>query len=369
MTTGFSLLTSHFSPSPRPSVQRLCILILLASSSGIALAQTPATRPATALPPIPREPEYAGSERVTERMINEQAGRSIVLPSEPRDFCDDPALASGTVVGKVTAGPRPLPEGYVIARRPARIERQSTGFVVHVEPDPRLPAVPPLRVLPNARLALLETVLAETGEDHRFLVTGRVTEFQGANYLLLSNVAELPPGVDPSPQPPAPPAPVPDASQSDGQTETRPSGREPTAEELIRQMMQDRPPRPAALPEDRPPTGTAPMEIPLEKPLPAVPETERARWPDDTLLSDRPVRLVPGENGDWMLAFENRSMRPMDGPIHVLPGRLLERAISLTAGGTKPVVLIVSGEITAHRGTNYILLRKVLVRRSVGNLH
>ncbi|NLU20179.1 MAG: hypothetical protein GXW89_05760, partial [Phycisphaerae bacterium] len=169
--------------------------------------------------------------------------------------------------------------------------------------------------------------------------------------------------------PPAPPAPVPAASQSDGQTETRPSGREPTAEELIRQMMQDRPPRPAALPEDRPPTGTAPMEIPLEKPLPAVPETERARWPDDTLLSDRPVRLVPGENGDWMLAFENRSMRPMDGPIHVLPGRLLERAISLTAGGTKPVVLIVSGEITAHRGTNYILLRKVLVRRSVGNLH
>ncbi len=364
MTDRFSLLTSHFSLVPG-RWNLLCLLALLSLSGGLVLAQ-PATRPASPLAAVPREPEYAASARVTERMLNEQAGKSIILPSEPRDICDDPATVSATVVGRIPAEPRPLPEGYVIGRRPARIERQPGGYVVHLEPDPRLPGAPSMQVLPNARLALLESVLAETGTDRRFLVTGRITEFQGANYLLLNNVAELPRAAEL----PATAAPSPDAApapQPDGQAETRPAGREPTAEELIRQMMQDRPPRSAVLPEPRTPTGTGPSE-PGERSLPEPPQAERAHWEDDTLLYDRPVRLVPGEGGGWMLAFEDLGKNPTDGPVRILPSRLLERAISLTAGGTRPVVLIVSGEITAHRGANYILLRKVLVRRSAGNL-
>jgi hypothetical protein len=32
-------------------------------------------------------------------------------------------------------------------------------------------------------------------------------------------------------------------------------------------------------------------------------------------------------------------------------------------------VFIISGEITLYQETNYLLLRKVLVRRDLGNLH
>ena len=44
---------------------------------------------------------------------------------------------------------------------------------------------------------------------------------------------------------------------------------------------------------------------------------------------------------------------------------LSEAAVS--GGGTRGVVFVVSGEITDYHGSNYLLLRKVLVRRDMGN--
>lgn len=349
----------------------LCTLVLLASLAGVGFAQRPATQPANALAPVPRVPEYAATARISERMLNEQAGQMIVLPSEPRDICDEPERISAGALAKLTPEPKPLPEGYVIAGRPARIERAESEYILHVEPVPRLPDIPPLRILPNTRLTMLEAALAEARQEHKFLVTGRITEFQGANYILLENLAlmarqeETP--VPPAPTPPAPTPAVMPETRPGGEAETRPTGREPTAEELIQQLMQDRPPRSVAVPDEAGRTDTAPAR-PVEQPLPEPPDAESAHWREDTLLSDRPARLLSDQGGGWMLAFEDRGKRPQDQPVLVLPGRLLETAINLTAGGTRSVVLVVSGEVTAHKGINHVLLRKVLVRRNMGNL-
>ena len=55
------------------------------------------------------------------------------------------------------------------------------------------------------------------------------------------------------------------------------------------------------------------------------------------------------------------------GPIRLLPNRLLETALAISGAGTRSVVFIVSGEVMEYKGMNYLLLRKVLVRRDLGN--
>jgi hypothetical protein len=83
------------------------------------------------------------------------------------------------------------PEGYVIGSRPAHIKHEDDWHVAHLLPRPGMVDPPPLRLLPNQHLALVESVLAEAQETSQFVLTGRVTEYLGANYLLIEHVAEV----------------------------------------------------------------------------------------------------------------------------------------------------------------------------------
>jgi hypothetical protein len=83
-------------------------------------------------------------------------------------------------------------------------------------------------------------------------------------------------------------------------------------------------------------------------------------------MSNLVGRVVPGKPW-WTFAFENLGDEPQQRPMRVLPNRLLETAVSISRGGTRGTVFIVTGEITEHRNQNYLLIRKVLVRRDVGN--
>ncbi|MEP0843924.1 MAG: hypothetical protein HRF43_14570 [Phycisphaerae bacterium] len=308
---------------------------------------------------LPRVPEYAATARIPANLLNDRAGQTVILPSEPGETGEDPGRLSGGAFARLTAETRPLPEGYIVARRPATITRQDNGWVAALEPVPGLPEAMPMRLLPNGRLAVLETILSSGTPGSRFAVTGRVTEFQGANYLLLENVMEL---IEPREPPPRSEGVTPPTAEP----QTRPSsGKEPTAEELIQQLMRDRPTHQVVAPAESPAVQTAPAGGESGEPPSAV--KDQAYWPERTLLSDRLVRLVPNE-GTWLMAFDDPGRNPTDRPIRVLPSRLLESAINLTGGGTRGVVLVVSGEVTAYRGTNYLLLRKVLVRRGYGNL-
>lgn len=345
------------------------MLAILALTAVTALAQTATTRPAGTSAVANRVPEYAGTEHIPKKVLDENAGQSILLPTEPGEYGEEPSRLSGSTPAKVIAEPKPLPDGYVIGRRPGRVVKGDGGYDLILDHVDRLPDPPALRILPNSRLTLLDAIVADGSQDRHFVVTGRVTEFQGANYILLDNLAEQTGPSGGNPPVAGPSAPVgkettPPTKPESGPT-TRPVGREPTAEELINELMKDKPTRAIAFPGDTQPT-TAPAGLqPATGPAPVA---DRAHWPDETLLSDCQGRLVPGEAGVWMLAFEDPGRKPSLRPIRVLPSRLLETALSLTGGGTKPVVLVVSGEVTAYRGTNYILLRKVLVRRNMGNI-
>ena len=78
----------------------------------------------------------------------------------------------------------------MIGSRLGRIDRDGNWFIAHVTPREGMPDAPPLRILPNRELAKVEAILAEVPDSRGFLLTGRITEFQGVNYLLLEHVAQ-----------------------------------------------------------------------------------------------------------------------------------------------------------------------------------
>jgi len=99
----------------------------------------------------------------------------------------------------------------------------------------------------------------------------------------------------------------------------------------------------------------------------AVVPVQPRLFPDGYRIVDRPGRLV--REGDYyMFSFEARSETAAELPVRLLPNRLLEDMEVVSAGGTKPVVFVISGEFTEYHGTNYLLLQKLLTRPSLGNL-
>jgi hypothetical protein len=99
----------------------------------------------------------------------------------------------------------------------------------------------------------------------------------------------------------------------------------------------------------------------------AVVPVERRLLPDGHRLVDRPGRLQ--REGDyWVYAFESRSTERAEPPLRLLPNRALEDMEIASAGGTRPIVFLVSGEVTEYHSVNYLLVQKMLVRPDMGNL-
>ncbi len=314
-------------------------------------ASPTATRPSAA-PPAERPPEYAQPLDIPGNLLRPRKPQATVLPSVPADAPGEETseARSGGEIADVKPTERLLPEGYVLARRPARFGRDESWWAIAIGEVPGLPVAPSLRVLPNRRLMLLERVLAAGKPDDTYLVTGRVTEFLGRNYVFLEEVT-LPSDRGPVPAPPeATKAPEPPATQP-----TRP----PTASEVIEQLMRDAPvraPTPTSAPANtatEPGTGTA--------------ESGERVLPEGTIVPEFPARLVKLDLW-WTLARESQGSRPAGPPYYVLPNRLLEVMVAASAGGSRSMVFLVSGELTEYRGANYLLVRKVLTRRELGNL-
>ena len=136
-------------------------------------------------------PRFPAARRVTEELLGDARRRAVILPSQPGKVGQDPAELSGGAQEAITPELPLLPEGYVLYRRDATIEWDGDWCVAHVGPADGVPDAPPLRILPNQEAEGLEAVTAAESGDLRYVITGRVTEFQGANYLLLDNVERV----------------------------------------------------------------------------------------------------------------------------------------------------------------------------------
>lgn len=139
----------------------------------------------------------------------------------------------------------------------------------------------------------------------------------------------------------------------------------PTQSELIRALREERQvnvPIPPSTPSE------APGEMRSATPPPIGGTTVAGQLlPEGTFVVDRPGRLVL-EGEWWSFVFESADGTSNERPLLLLPNQQVELMEQTSASGTRSVVFIVSGEVTSYHGRNYLLVRKVLLRRDLGNL-
>ncbi|MGQ9651265.1 MAG: hypothetical protein ACUVXJ_14240 [Phycisphaerae bacterium] len=305
-------------------------------------------------------PAYSRVEKIPEELFDDARRSVILLPTSPAEVGQPAEDRSQGVRKRIIPETPLLPEGYVVASREVRIETEGDWLVAYLRKSTDLPDSPPLRILPNQQLSMLRAVLRQSPPPTSFLMTGRITEFMGANYILLENIEEVfADGAESS----APAVAPPQSTPADA-----PRDREPTAEEILKQLLSRPTRRSVALPQLTQIIQGDDGQAAKTLSRPADPGGAPAGlWPERAMLVDRVGRVVPGDQW-WTLVFENRGRQAADQPIRLLPSRLLESAISLSRGGTQTPVFIVSGEVTTYESRNYLLLRKLLVRRQAGNI-
>ena len=138
---------------------------------------------------------------------------------------------------------------------------------------------------------------------------------------------------------------------------------QPTADEIIREFQKERPTAVPVLPtgeEDE-------LHLRSEDDEEQNGRKSRPLLPDGCMIFDRAGRIAQ-EGDDWLFIFESDNESYAEPPMQLLPNQTLERMVRESQGGLASVVFIVSGEITEFRGENYLLPRKVLRRRELGNL-
>ena len=180
--------------------------------------------------------------------------------------------------------------------------------------------------------------------------------------------AEPPPPED-EPSPPAaesPPAADEDVAQAqppEAEPEAVRTPRQPRPEDIIREFQKQRPQLVPVLP-----TGPDDETIRRSEPEEATAASRRpARLPDGAMLADRAGRIIR-EGQWWVFVFESDSSSYPEPPIKLLPNKALERMVRESRGGLDPVVFVITGEVTDFRAENYLLPRKVLRKRNLGNL-
>jgi len=222
-----------------------------------------------------------------------------------------------------------------------------------------------MRPASKTRIALIATVLAAClawaapGDANQSAAGGGQEPPPGAE---TGGDPEAPAGDRPAPggQSPADGSPG-SASQQPGEPPDTP--RQPSAEDVVRAFQRERPKAVPVLP-----TGPQDVQnIRRSEQEPAAGPRPRPRLPDGSMLYDRAGRLL-SEGPWWVFVFESDSSSYAEPPMKLLPNQTLERMVRESRGGLEPIVFIVSGEVTDFKGENYLLPRKVLRKRDLGNL-
>ena len=151
----------------------------------------PTTRPAT-------QPATQPAQTLTAEQMLSQLLRPRATPGRPLAPTTGPAAYDKTSGRGAVAPGAPvvsvLREGTFIVDRVGRLTRTTDGSQAEFtfEADGKALKDPPMLILPNLKLVVMENVAGPDSRDLRFRVTGMVTEYHGRNYLLLEKVVVVP---------------------------------------------------------------------------------------------------------------------------------------------------------------------------------
>ncbi len=177
----------------RVGVSTLCVALLLSlyGAAGPLKAESAATKSSqTKEEPIVEPPRQPSAAEILQELMKKQQARPAIMPSRPTERVEGqpPVAATEPSVSPSRQDQPLLPDGTTIADRVGRIVRRQNGWYFVFESEAKVLREPPLQILPNKDLETMEIQSANGTRPVRFRVSGEVTEYRGANHLLLRKV-------------------------------------------------------------------------------------------------------------------------------------------------------------------------------------
>jgi len=169
---------------------KLTAMVLALVIGGSAFAQT--TRPTT------RPTEPPNPDMMLRQLLS--PARPSAKPLDPVNFPPEQDQMSKMAVAPKVDSQNLVREGSYIVDRTGRLTRNPDGqFEFTFEADGVALKDPPMIILPNLKLMIMESTVKNSSKDLKFHVSGMVTEYNGRNYILLEQVVvkqddTIPPG-------------------------------------------------------------------------------------------------------------------------------------------------------------------------------
>ena len=118
-------------------------------------------------------------------------GQTPVRPLQP--LRQPPATGPAAAAGPDAAPAPVMREGSFIVDRVGRMTKSTdgAGWQFSFVADGQAMQDPPVVLIPNLKLMLMEDQLKATNRDLKFRVTGQVTEYRGQNYVMVEKVVVL----------------------------------------------------------------------------------------------------------------------------------------------------------------------------------
>jgi hypothetical protein len=175
--------------------------VMVAAQQGAGRSQTPTTQPASGARPATRPSGDAATRPAKSLSADEMLSQMLKPPAgadRPLAPVDGPPAADRMSGRGAVAPDAPVVsvrrEGTFIIDRVGRLthnaDRTQAEFVF--ESDGRALRDPPVVILPNLKLMVMEDAAGGADRDLRFKVSGMLTEYRGRNYLLLEKVVTVP---------------------------------------------------------------------------------------------------------------------------------------------------------------------------------
>ncbi len=153
------------------------IVVLGMTITAFAQATRPTTRPTE--PPNP--------DMMLRQLLS--PARPSAKPLEPVNFPPEVDQMSKMAVAPKTDSQNLVREGSYIVDRVGRLTRTADGQAeLTFEADGSALKDPPMVILPNLKLMIMESTVKNASKDLKFHVSGMVTEYNGRNYILLEQI-------------------------------------------------------------------------------------------------------------------------------------------------------------------------------------
>jgi hypothetical protein len=304
--------------------------------------------PAPPETPIPPKAEPAPKRTPLEQRLIEARKESRPIPVTTATF----SKYEKPIAKRPNDGRKVIDRRGTVAK-----DKTGRGWVFTFENGPTQVKEIPRRLLPCRLLEKVEEVVAKLPKT-RFDISAEITtEKKGAvrqEYILLRRVSVI----TTKPRAAAP-KPTEASKKTPSKTSATPTSSGDNTDALREKLLSSSPGKALSV-------ATAP-ETRVEQQQSVAPIAGVAEPTRRSAVVDRTVHIVDDPKRRWAEArfLSDNTLR--EPPMRLLPCILLERARKLQSKiGQRDRKFRISGEVTHYRGRRYMLLRKVLVERSMG---